>query len=89
MKLGFHREENMSYKEDCVEAFIDSLREQNLDTYSIEIAKQSFIAGFDYGSLNGASENIKEYAVNQMKPVKDRRAKEIIDKIRSCSQGEK
>ncbi|ALS22157.1 hypothetical protein [Paenibacillus naphthalenovorans] len=72
----------MSFKQDCVEAFIERLEEQKLDSYSIEIAKQSFMSGFEFGSLNGASDDIKKGVVNQLKPIKDKKAKEIIEKLR-------
>lgn len=71
----------MTYKEQCVEAMRECLIEQKLDKLTLEITIQGFSSGFDYGSLNGSTEDIKEQVVKNLKPIKDKRAVEILEKF--------
>jgi hypothetical protein len=61
---------NMTYQKNCIEAFKAYMKDQNLDETTLNIAVQSFISGFDYGSLNGASEDIQKYVVERLKSKK-------------------
>jgi hypothetical protein len=73
----------MSYKDDLVKAFKEDMEERGLHDESIlKVVVDAFSSGFELGSLNGASDEIKEYAVRKMRPVKDKKAKEIIEKLR-------
>jgi hypothetical protein len=73
----------MTYKQQCIEAMKEYLGEQKLDKFTFEIAIECFISGIDYGSLSGSTDEIKEQVVKNLKPVKDKRAAEIIEKIRN------
>ncbi|KAA9007260.1 hypothetical protein F4V43_01880 [Paenibacillus spiritus] len=56
----------MTYKEQCIEQFMILIEAQNIPEYSKEVAKQMFVTGFDYGSMNGASDDIKQSVVKNM-----------------------
>ncbi|MGM1044804.1 MAG: hypothetical protein ACQEXX_01520 [Bacillota bacterium] len=72
----------MSYQTECVEVFNEYINEQNWDTFTKEVATQVFKSGFEFGSMNGATHSIQQYAIDTIKPVKSKKAREIIEKIR-------
>jgi hypothetical protein len=71
----------MTYKQQCVDAMKEYLSEQKLDKFTMELAVQCFSSGFDYGSLNGSTDEIK--VVKNLRPIKDKRAIEILEKIKN------
>lgn len=73
----------MTFKEQCSAAFNEYLKDlDDVSESEKEFAKQSFLSGFDYGSLNGASEDIKESVIKNLYPIKNKKVKEMINKIR-------
>jgi hypothetical protein len=73
----------MTFKEKCVEAFKDYIDVQNIESHYKKFFIETFSAGFEYGSLNGASEDIKDSVVKNINLKKDRMelAKELFEKF--------
>lgn len=71
----------MSYQDKCIAAFKVYVNEQDWDKATKELATQVFQSGFEFGSINGAADSIQQYAIKNMKPIKNIKAREIIDKF--------
>lgn len=76
----------MTFKEECLAAFIEYIDHEKIDANIRKHVIEAFSTGFEYGSLNGASEEIKKSVVNNLKPIKNEKAREIIRKMREIIQ---
>jgi hypothetical protein len=72
----------LTYKQKCLDEFKQYLdKHLNLDKAFKDFALEIFSIAFDYGSLNGASEEIQNYAIQNINP-KRKDIKELIQQIR-------
>lgn len=60
----------MSYEEECIEAFRKDMVRQKTEDIYIEHFVQAFKSGFQFGSLNGAADGVKKWAVDNINPKK-------------------
>lgn len=71
----------MSYEEECIEAFRNDMSRQKLEDGYLDHFVEIFKSGFHFGSLNGAADGIKKWAVDNINPKKKKTTREMLDAI--------
>lgn len=58
------------------------IKKYNLNKIDEDFALQMFSSGFEFGSINGASEDIKRSAIDTIDTDHDKKASEQLEKFR-------